>query len=457
MRIFFGIILCIISFFIIIAILMIITDTFYSENLQQLGKNIGGLILGVIMLLIFGLPAFFLLKPKKKSKSVLNESSQSYSNPMPNENTLSKTASLTANNNYSVNSKPISNNLYSQTNQNDLRILQNCQDIMKSTNNLDTFFSRYELGLQIVSKLQNPQYKSNFIGYANSLKNSVLQNSFQNEHSNISKLKTSNAQQKHWENYLELLKRYENYYTTDYRAEYENIVQTVQTKILLVSRGNDISKVAAEILTSNIKVTTVTQTEKKENEATTYIHQDNTNVRSDGKPISDEEVPYLIDMTYRQITNTEDAYKAGQRDIFTDNQFSEEERIFFNRVYANFQTAGLKPNLIKLTRLSSGMFNVDYITQGYVGKVQISESKETYRIIKPGAKRAIRVFDNLEEVEQFINGRSDYTVEHKESKHTYFMQYFIGQNLHADDFSTLQELIDTIPRWVKYVKYMKRN
>lgn len=52
-------------------------------------------------------------------------------------------------------------------------------------------------------------------------------------------------------------------------------------------KGNDISNTPTEI-------------EKQENESTTYIHQGNTIVRSDGKPISNEDIPNLINIGYQQ-------------------------------------------------------------------------------------------------------------------------------------------------------------
>ena len=158
----------------------------------------------------------------------------------------------------------------------------------------------------------------------------------------------------------------------------------------------------------------------------------------------------------RKKVNKSQTTEADQNNI-AENKFSDEEQIFFNSVYENFKNAGLNPALIQASRLSSGIFNVEYVEEGYIGKVQISTTKESYRVIKQGAKRATRVFDNLIEAEQFINEKSGYSIEHIESMHIYFMQYFIGQKVHNDNFSSLQELIDTIPRWVRYVKYMKRN
>ena len=146
-----------------------------------------------------------------------------------------------------------------------------------------------------------------------------------------------------------------------------------------------------------------------------YLHNGNTISRADGKPISDKEMPHLIELSYQNLISTENDYKSGKRNIFTDNTFSKEEETFFNCVYSEFSKAGLKPNLIKVTRLSSGMFNVDYITEGCLGKVKIKDQK------------------------------------------SYFIQYFIGRNVHSNDAKSLNELIEIIPRWIRYVRYLHRN
>ena len=147
-----------------------------------------------------------------------------------------------------------------------------------------------------------------------------------------------------------------------------------------------------------------------------YIYKDNSIQRSDGKPITKKEIPGLIEESYQRTIETENAYKNGSRNIFSDNSFSTEENIFFQNVYSKFTEAKLKPNLIKVSRLASGIFNVDYIGVCYIGKVQIKDGKR------------------------------------------YYIQYTIGSyNPHDEWVNSLNELIDIIPRWVKYVNYCKRH
>lgn len=200
-----------------------------------------------------------------------------------------------------------------------------------------------------------------------------------------------------------------------------------------------------------------TISQQVENSNVTYIQSENTILRADGKSISDEEVPYLIETNYQRLFSAENDYKAGKRNLFTDNYLSKEEEIFFKCVHDEFSKAGLKPNLLKITRLSSGVLNVDYISGGYLGKVQISKKPEQFRVLRANAKKASRVFKTQLEAEEYINNKSDYIIDHIESRTIYFMQYFIGQKVHSDYVNSLQELIDLIPRWIKYIRYMKRN
>lgn len=169
------------------------------------------------------------------------------------------------------------------------------------------------------------------------------------------------------------------------------------------------------------------------------------------------EIKERINSDYQNMVKTNNEYKAGIRNIFTDIQFSEEEMIFFRKVYEEFQNAGLKPNLIKATRLSSGMFNVDYISECYLGKVEISQTEEFFSVIKQGNKKATRKFDKFKDAKQFVEGKSDYYIKHTGSVHTYFMQYLVGEKVYGKYYSTLQDLIDKIPCWVKYVELCKKN
>lgn len=143
--------------------------------------------------------------------------------------------------------------------------------------------------------------------------------------------------------------------------------------------------------------------------------------------LSDKDVKEKIQSDLVNMVKTENEYKLGLRNIFSDNQFSDEEHFFFKCVYEEFEKAGLKANLIILKRLGSGVFNVDYIGEGYLGKVGISHTQESFRVIKQGAKRASRIFKTLSEAELFIAGKANYTIEHTESTHTFLYNILLDK------------------------------
>lgn len=63
----FGCIFCIICFFVIMGLIAGIVETTQVNDPDKFKNCLIGLISSLIMLLIFGIPAFFLLKPKKKT------------------------------------------------------------------------------------------------------------------------------------------------------------------------------------------------------------------------------------------------------------------------------------------------------------------------------------------------------------------------------------------------------
>ncbi len=232
------------TLFIIFSLLWVIT----AIRLSVANKDNFGVAEYIVTLITASLPfiIYFFVKNKRNKKHKLKNM---YTNPEKN--------------NYSTQSQ---NNLYAHyqnynvCTQNNLKILKESYDIMETTNNLDTFFSRYELSKKITYDLNDPKYLNDYNAYVYKLKERILQRSFQNECATISKLKTPKAQQKHWENYISLLQRYESQYLVDFYDEYENIIQTVQTKISLTSNENDISEIASKALSSNIKVTVTSDT-----------------------------------------------------------------------------------------------------------------------------------------------------------------------------------------------------
>lgn len=127
--------------------------------------------------------------------------------------------------------------------QNCERIIQESLDIIRRTNNLDTFFSRSELAMQNAFTLRQaeqagiPGVHNTFETYQTVFetiqkkKLLVLDSSFQSEKEKISKLVKPQTKIKHWEQYLELLDKYMDEYNTEYSSEYLNTYSSVKNEI----------------------------------------------------------------------------------------------------------------------------------------------------------------------------------------------------------------------------------
>ena len=140
------------------------------------------------------------------------------------------------------------------------------------------------------------------------------------------------------------------------------------------------------------------------------------------------------------------------------NCLNENEKIFFQEFYQQLIAAKLSPYLIKLTRLSNGEFNVDYTTLCYVGKINLYQSPASYLAIKRGNKRATKIFHTLQEAETYISQKEEYSIEVRQPKDINSMQYLRGAST-IKNLSNLsvEQCIEYIPYWIRYIKYCKRN
>ncbi|MDQ0153669.1 hypothetical protein J2S20_002391 [Moryella indoligenes] len=131
--------------------------------------------------------------------------------------------------------------------------------------------------------------------------------------------------------------------------------------------------------------------------------------------IKDREISHLIKIGLQKELQTNQEHLQGKRNIFDDHNLNADEHVFFTELSNQILNAGLNPSLLKLQKLSDGTWNVDYVSECYIGKIRLS-------------------------------GKRNY------------MQFSIGmtsiKELHDP---SLQECLDTIPRWIKYIKYCKRN
>lgn len=122
-----------------------------------------------------------------------------------------------------------------------LRILQDCLTLFEKTKNLDTFFSRYEYGMQIALKLDQgakagiipstTDFSDVFVKAATSQLERVLLDSYEEQSAKIGSLKTAQAKASHWNQYLATLEKYENYYASEPASEYSYVVEKVNAEI----------------------------------------------------------------------------------------------------------------------------------------------------------------------------------------------------------------------------------
>jgi len=127
---------------------------------------------------------------------------------------------------------------------NHIRILQDCLNIFEKTKNLETFFSRYEYGMQIALTLdqatkagilpKTSDFPTVFFNAAQSQKGRVLTESFWDQKEKIEKLSTSAAKTKHWNRYLELLDNYKDQFDLDLEDEYEAVRDQVLNEMIKV-------------------------------------------------------------------------------------------------------------------------------------------------------------------------------------------------------------------------------
>ncbi len=136
---------------------------------------------------------------------------------------------------------------------------------------------------------------------------------------------------------------------------------------------------------------------------------------------------------------------------------NENEKLFFQAFYTQLCENNLLPLKIKLTRMATGGFNVDYVGLCYIGKINLCQKPVSYAIMKENNKRATKIFDNKSDAEKFILDKSNYKIEVRQHENSNSMQYLQGLSIvkNLSDLS-VEQCIENIPYWIKYIKYCKR-
>ncbi len=211
------------------------------------------------------------------------------------------------------------------------------------------------------------------------------------------------------------------------------------------------------------------------NQSTSYVETNNTMYRTDGKPInekviSEKKIPYSIQTGYAetkdQNISTHNYPQYMDMRIVSntipadenDAQLHNNEKLFFQSLHKQLIEAKLSPPLIKFTRMSDGSFNVDYVGLCYVGKINLYQPTDKFAVIKSGNKRATKIYDTLQEAENYVSHNKNYEIEIRPSKAFNSMQYLRGLST-TKNLSNLsvEQCIEYIPYWIRYIKYCKRN
>lgn len=124
---------------------------------------------------------------------------------------------------------------------NHVRIVQDCLNIFEKTKNLETFFSRYEYGMQIALTVDQAakagiipytsDLPASFFKAADSQKERVLLDSYSDQKAKIDELKTAKAKATHWNQYLNTLKEYEDQYSMNPDSEYPEVLEQVKSEL----------------------------------------------------------------------------------------------------------------------------------------------------------------------------------------------------------------------------------
>lgn len=137
---------------------------------------------------------------------------------------------------------------------------------------------------------------------------------------------------------------------------------------------------------------------------------------------------------------------------------NDDEQKFFRFFHDELVKNKFHPERIRLTRLSNGCFNVDYIGLCYIGKINLYQPPITYSVKKEGNKRATKTFSSLSDAEEFIQGKNNYYIVPCQENYNFSIQYTQGsRNAKNIRVTSVEECIMYIPYWIRYLKYCKRN
>lgn len=177
----------------------------------------------VIVLFIIGYKTLF-KKKKNISTQQISNNTQTPNNANSNEN------------------KNI--NLFTSQAEGNIRIFNDCIELVQKTKNIDTFFMRYELGLKTSTSLKQAVEANiisipnldiitdNFFKIVQNRKEEVLNQTINSENERINKLKTPKGRYSNWSNLLKRIEQYKEYYYGNSENIYLKHIQFIKNQIL---------------------------------------------------------------------------------------------------------------------------------------------------------------------------------------------------------------------------------
>lgn len=423
------------------------TVTIFGQNSGSESKTTD-----IILIVIFALLDFFciikLIKDKKKTKELdkkiektfqqqtqiapktYHNATQSYVNPTTQQISDTRVPS-------SIRQLQAKGGNFPSYYQREFEILNESYELAFNTKNTETFKSRYELCMETAEMLLNEvkdntlcgldygvvkQYCEKVLADKESLKSHFITNFATSSLDSAKQLKTQKGVISRIQKALDALINEKFLYDASNHKE---------TCKLLQYAIDEIEKTENDALITDLK------TEKGTNE------------------LIEQPTKVLSDMySFNGILIKSSVYPPRDNFYVLNNN----ELIFFDALISQFTENKLNPRNLTMTRMGGNDFEAYYENKNggcYVGRINLS-SETKYAVKTTGSEKVIKNFTSATEVENYIANKDSYFVE--EIKQQFTMQYFIGmskiENITTHD---VQDCINTIFRWIRYINYCKKH
>lgn len=270
----------------------------------------------IAMTIFFGVLGMLFLK-KNKPKNIYSKEN----NSRIFENIQTTNYSTSDNQNRELFKEQFSNNNY--------RIIKESIEIMKTTKDIDTFFSRKEVLEKICKDNNKEKFYNDFI-----IKQMLIffEFSFREMEEKARLLKTEKGRINRYRKYFDTLKMYENKIPEDIQLAYKNYITKLENVI---------------------------------------YSKENIEINNDIYSFKDKELENEVDWLFKTIV-----INSKKSDLDAVN---EQERIFIYSLLAEMKNNNVDGKL-KLQRLSNRTINVMLTTGEYIGKINVGNSNNLMQV-----------------------------------------------------------------------------